>query len=864
MRFQRRALNACLLLSSSIALFLHGQGVEAHPADKSIARTRIRLNSDWKFRRTERIEDGVIYDLRPDANGTDLQVLKPWVLPAANDFIEDSTKYHTRPEDEPTVEIPFVEGDFDDSDWASVNVPHDWAVELPFLTGDDAIIPTTMGSLPVHGVGWYRRTISVDSDDLTGTVYLDIDGGMSYPIVWVNGHIVGGWPFGYNSFRLDITPYLNKGKDNSQLAIRVENPYGRSSRWYPGAGLYRNVWLTKVSKTHVAQYGTTIKTRDVSTKSATVNLVIQVRNTGDRSRKVTVKTEVHEVNSGPRRGCGRRVAESPHEVIEVPAGKKTSVSGSATVRRPKLWGPPPSQKPNLYVATTSLYSGKELLDTYEAQFGIRSIRTDANEGLFVNDTPVRLQGVNQHHDLGPLGAAYNERAAQRQLELLQEIGVNAIRLAHNPPAPELLDLADRMGFLGKNPLDFHLIWDDWSEAYLRIFLRRDRNHPSIIAWSYGNEVREQVFAIEDAGVIATYSRGIVAQEDPKRPSTASLHYASPDMPLAQLQDIISLNYQGEGIMYGPEYDNYTSIYKKTPQYSNNHQAFPDKLIVGSEVASSLSLRGSYVFPVTSFISAPANLTAGTDPNIPSVSSYDLYTSDAGSSPDRVFLTQDEHPYVAGGFVWTGWDYLREPHLFNTSTHGGHWGIFDLCGFKKDRAWLYQSRWKPDEKIAHILPHWNWPEREGQVTLVHVFTSGDEAELFLNGKSLGRKKKEPLTYRIRFDDVVYQPGKLHVQTYRNGRKWATDTVVTTGEKSRLRLSADRDRIVADGDDLSFITLEIVDKKGRVVPHSNDFIKFSISGPGEIVATDNGFPSDLTIFTSKERKAFYGLALAIVRG
>ncbi|BCS19873.1 uncharacterized protein APUU_20305A [Aspergillus puulaauensis] len=872
MRFQG-ARNAFLLLSSSITLFLHGHGAEAHPADKYAARTRIRLNSDWKFRRTERIEDGVIYDLRPDANGTNLQVLKPWILPTANEFIQDPEEHHKRPSEEPNVDIPFVKHDFDDNDWAGVKVPHDWAVEMPFLTGEDPIIPTTMGLLPVYGVGWYRRTLSIAPEDLEGTVYLDIDGGMSYPMVWVNGHLVGGWPFGYNSFRLDITQYLNKG-NNNQLSIRVENPYGRSSRWYPGAGLYRNVWLTKVSQTHVAQYGTTITTKDVSADTAKVDLVLQVQNDGDMSRTVTVKTEIHELNSRTR-GRGRRVAEFPQEEIEVSASSKKSVSGTAIIRRPRLWGPPPSQTPHLYVATTSLYAGRQLLDTYETRFGVRSLWNDPNEGLFVNEKPVRLQGVNQHHDLGPLGAAYNERAAERQLEKLQEIGVNAIRIAHNPPAPELLDLTDRMGFLvideifdfwarEKTELDFHLIWDDWSEADLRTFLRRDRNHPSIMAWSYGNEVREQVYAVEDAGEIATYLRHIVAQEDPTRPSTASMHYASPDMPLARVQDIISLNYQGEGIMYGPEYENYTGMYKKPPQYNVYHEAFPDKLILGSEVASSLSLRGSYVFPVTSFNSAPANNSAGTDPTIPAVSSYELYTSDAGSSPDRVFLTQDKHQFVAGGFVWTGWDYLGEPYLFNTSTHGGHWGIFDLCGFKKDRAWLYQSRWNPDVKMAHILPHWNWPDREGQVTPVHVFTSADEAELFLNGKSLGRKKKEPFTYRFRWDEVVYEPGELHVKTYRDGNTWATDTVVTTGEKSGLQLKADRDRIGADGDDLSFITLEIVDRKGNVVPESHDLIKFSISGPGEIVATDNGFPADLTIFTSKERNAFNGLALAIVRG
>ncbi|KAF2181136.1 glycoside hydrolase family 2 protein [Zopfia rhizophila CBS 207.26] len=836
-----------------------------------VGRERVSLNTGWRFLRATTNTDKLIYDQRPDVSDrNDLNVLKPWILPSANDFISDPAKRHQRPIGAPGSDVPFVQETFDDSAWEAVNLPHDWAIKGPFYTEDNAVVGGGMGRLPVQGISWYRRELTMTSVDKGKSIYLDIDGAMSYAMVWLNGNLVGGWPYGYNSFRLDLTSYLRPGDDN-QLAIRLDNPTD-SSRWYPGGGIYRNVWLTKVDPTHIAQWGTFISSKEVSAQSATIDLVVQVENKGPASRQIEVATDVHAFDSATGR-TGEKVAEFPRATVNVPAGQKQPVNCSVTVKNPQLWGPLPTQRPNLYVAVTRLYASNKTIDTYETRFGIRSLTFDAGKGLLVNGKLVRIQGVNQHHDLGALGAAFNVRAAERQLEILRDLGCNAIRMSHNPPAPELLDLTDRMGFLvmdevfdcwerKKTANDFHLIFPDWYEADLRSFLRRDRNHPSVIAWSFGNEVGEQSTA-EAGAALAQKLHDIVHEEDPTRPSTASINSAKPDMPFPQVLDVISLNYQGEGIRDTPPYADLQGI-KTPPQYPDFHSKFPAKMIVSSETAATLSTRGTYLFPVTNEVSAPAsdNAGGGGNPGLRQVSAYELYTAPFGASPDKVFTTQDKNPFVAGEFVWSGWDYLGEPTPYY-SARSSYFGIIDLAGFKKDRYYLYQSRWRPDLRMAHILPHWTWPDRVGQVTPVHVFSAADEAELFLNGQSQGRKKKEASNYRFRWDEVAYQPGELHVVTYKNGREWANDTVRTTDAATQLRLTADRTAIKADGRDLSFITVEVLDSRGDVAPRADNAITFSLNGPGEIVATDNGDPADMASFPSKERKAYNGLVLVIVR-
>lgn len=861
-------------LRKVVALSLLGLTTALTP-DKHAARERLSINDNWLFYRSETNPDGIIYDHRKDlANITDPEVLKDWILPSGNDFIKDPSKRHSRPDEEPHTEIEFVKVDFDDGAWESVRLPHDWAIEGPFYTEDDeiAIVGGGMGRLPVHGVGWYRRKLDVSKSDEHKQIYLDIDGAMSYAMVWLNGKLVGGWPYPYNSFRLDLTEHLDFEGEN-QLAIRLDNPT-ESARWYPGGGLYRNVWLTKVKKTHVGQWGTFVTSRDVSKKVATLDLAVEVENDEAKTSKVDVVTEVYVLNSisGER---GKKVAKFPKSSVKVKPGQKKSVSKSIKVRSPQLWGPPPTQTPNMYVAVTILHQKGKVIDSYETKFGIRSVEFTASDGILVNGERIQVQGVNEHHDLGAIGAAFNTRAAERKLEILQEMGTNAIRMAHNPPATELLDLTDRMGFLvmdeifdswvrNKTDCDFHLIFPDWHEPDLRSYVRRDRNHASVVAWSFGNEVGEQQHG-EEGAIIGHKLHDMILEEDTTRPTTASMNFAQPDnegAPFPPIMDILSLNYQGAGIRDTPNYSNLEGI-RTSPAYPMFREAYPEKLILTSESASSLSTRGTYIFPVAGDTGAPVNKTSGGNETLAQVSGYELYTANFGSSPDKVFASQDQNPYVAGEFVWTGFDYIGEPTPYYQA-RSSYSGIIDLAGFKKDRFWLYQARWRPDLPKTHILPHWNWPDREGEVTPVHVFTSGDEAELFLNEKSLGRKKIGELKYRLRWDDVEYTPGVLKVIAYKNGETWAEDVVKTTGKPAGLRLTADRDEISADGYDLSFITAEVVDEDGNVVPDAADNIRFSIEGPGEIVATDNGDPYDLDPFPSKERKAYSGLALAILRG
>lgn len=868
-----------------LILVLMTNATQLH-AQQTQNRQRVSINEGWRFMRYDNEPDKLIYDVRPavtnrndnmvaDTRATESgvaasseYVLKNWILPTANEFIKDTKNHYLRPKGSPGNDFPFVQNGFDDKTWELLSIPHDWAIKGPFYKEADAIVGGGMGRLPVQGVAWYRKKINISPTDAGKSIYLDIDGAMSYAMVWLNGNLVGGWPYGYNSFRLDLTPFIKISGDN-QLAIRLDNP-ANSSRWYPGGGIYRNVWLTKVNPVHVAHWGSFVRTENVSTSSATVNLAVQIENKSTTQQNIQVVTDIYALND-KFEISGNKIASFPNITTNTQAGGISKTDNSITIKNPLLWGPAPLQKQNLYVAVTKLYAKGQQIDEYKTQFGIRSLVFDPIKGLMVNGKPVHIQGVNQHHDLGALGAAFNTRAAERQLEILREMGCNAIRLAHNPPAPELLDLTDRMGFLvideifdcwkkGKTPLDFHLIFADWHEPDIRSFIRRDRNHPSIIEWSFGNEVGEQYSGAEGAAM-AKQLYNIVHEEDSTRPATASMNYAKPDMPFPVTMDVLSLNYQGEGIRDAPAYLQLKGI-RTSPLYPAFQNKFPSKMIQSSETASTLSTRGTYLFPVTEGVSAPISDSTGGDPKNRYVSSYDLYTAAFGASPDKVFAAQDHNPYVAGEFVWTGWDYIGEPTPYY-SARSSYSGIIDLAGFKKDRFYLYQSRWRPDFPVAHILPHWTWPERAGKITPVHVYSSGDEAELFLNGKSMGRKMKAPYEYRFRWDSVKCEPGELKVITYKNGKQWATDAVRTAGNAAKLQLVADRSSITANGKDLSFITLKILDDKGNIVPETKNLITFEVSGPGEIVATDNGDPADLMSFKSKQRTALSGLALVIVR-
>jgi beta-galactosidase len=874
---KRRPILVAALMTIACTLAPGGNAAvaQSRPAQSS-PRERLSIDAGWRFHKgdpdglstrllydvlpeVKQSADGKAADARPedaDRVATDNRpVLKPWILPTGNAFIKDPARRYQRPAGDPGGDVSYVQAGFDDSAWQPVTLPHDWAIAGPFLaTGPYG----GMGRLPSWGIGWYRRKLDIPARDAGKSIFLDVDGAMSYATVWLNGHLVGGWPYGYNSWRVDLTRYAVPGGTN-QLAIRLDNP-PESSRWYPGGGLYRDIWLTKAEPVHVAQWGTRVTTPEVSAASAKIDLDVSIDNDSATASTVQAVTRIYALDARGRRTGGVVASTAPTSTL-VPAGAGTTITGSTTIANPRLWGPAPRQHPNRYVAVTTLTRAGKVVDRYETPFGVRTIRFDPDSGLHVNGERVALNGVNNHHDLGALGAAFNRRAAQRQLEMLQEMGANAVRMSHNPPDPQLLELADAMGILvidevfdvwkmKKTPLDTHLIFPDWHEQDLRSMLRRDRNHPSVILWSVGNEVGEQ-YAGEDGAAIARELVTIVHEEDPTRPTTGAMNYAKADMPLPAQVDVIGLNYQGIGIRAAPS------------QFPAFRARFPDKAIISTESASALSSRGEYQFPVPGTISGPVRPGAGGDPVTAQVSAYELFAADFGSSADRSFAAHDQHPYAAGEFVWTGWDYLGEPTPYY-SARSSYSGIVDLAGFPKDRFYLYQARWRPDLPMAHILPHWTWPERVGQVTPVHVFSSGDEAELFVNGKSQGRKKRAPYEYRFRWDYVTYEPGELKVVTYKDGKPWATATVKTADAPARLEATADRSAIRADGLDLSFVTVRVADTNGLTAPRAGNRLKFTIEGPGEIVATDNGDPTSFESFRSTERNAFNGLGLAVVRG
>jgi len=849
------------------------------------SRETISINNNWKFYKyqSSKKADDLYYDVRPeiksvnDSKAADTpateaekleaseRALKAYILPTANAFIKDSAKHHKKPEGNPGSDFPFVQGNFDDSAWENVTIPHDWAINGPFQEGRKVEVTGGMGRLPSNGVAWYRRKIDINNTDKNKLIYLDVDGIMSYAMVWLNGNLVGGWPYGYNSWRLDLTPFIIFDGDN-QLAIRVDNP-NHSARWYPGAGIYRNIWLTKTNKVHIAHWGTTVLTHNISKESATIDYTVKIDNNSDGKVAVETVNDFYLIEDNYI-----KIATNSSERTEINPASTEEIKSSIVIKNPKLWGPPPTQTPNLYKAITKIIVDEKTVDVYETIFGIRSLEFDPIQGILVNGELIKLKGVNEHHDLGAIGSAFNVRAAERKLEILKEMGCNAIRMAHNPPAPELLDLCDKMGFLvidevfdswerKKTPHDFHLIFPDWYEADARAMVRRDKNHPSIIIWSYGNEVGEQ-YTDEAGAEIGRKLVEIIKDEDLTRPTTSAMNWAKSDMPFPTVMDVISFNYQGEGIRQDPIFDTVTNRIKTKPQYEPYHKTFPDKVILSSETASAASSRGIYLFPVTDKISAPMLNGNGKDDSISQVSAYELYAVGFGSTADKVFASLDKHPYSAGEFVWTGFDYLGEPTPYY-NCRSSYNGILDLAGFPKDRYYLYQARWRPDFPMVHMLPHWNWPNRVGEITPVHIITSGDEAELFLNGKSLGKKKKGEFKYRLRWDDVIYEPGELKAVAYKDGEIWAEKVVKTTDEPAKLLITADRITINANGKDLAYITIKVADKNGLFVANADNEIEFSIEGAGVIIATDNGNPCDMTEFQSTKRQAFSGLALGIVR-
>ena len=727
-----------------------------------------------------------------------------------------------------------------------VDLPHDWGVEGEFNIN----YPSASGKLSWWGRAVYRKNLEVSETDLQGSVYLEIDGAMAFASVCCNDQDLGGWPYGYASWRVDLTPALQTGTNT--IEVKIDNKE-ESSRWYPGGGLYRNVWITRSPKAGINHWGTFLTTPEVSREKARVVLSTTLRGE-DPVCPGTVKTTLLRK--------GRKVASAETMVDTVADGH--FLMQEFILDHPVLWTP---DSPELYeaVTTVSTHYGE---DTFRTVFGIRTA-VFTPDGFLLNGEKTFLKGVCLHHDAGALGAVWSDDAWIRRLEMLKRMGCNAIRTSHNPPAPELLDICDRMGFLvidelsdtwsiPKKPNGYAVLFDEWIWKDMEALIRRDRNHPSVVLWSIGNEVPEQGYP--EKWPIADSLTAICHRIDPTRQTTvASDNLWSSTQPWHETVDVYGFNY-------------------KPHAYAEFHAANPDQPYIGSETASCVSTRGFYVFPVSE------NKADGRADF--QVSSYDLYAPHWASSPDYEWGFEDAEPSVCGEFVWTGYDYLGEPTPYNKDltelsnfhdpaeraraeeqlrengrivcpSRSSYFGIIDLAGFPKDRYYLYQARWNPSLRMAHILPHWTWPGREGQVTPVHVYTSGDSAELFINGKSHGLRQKGD-GYRIRWDDVVYEPGVIKVVAYKNGRKWATDVVRTAGTPHRVVLKKDY-----VGKNLIFFKAVVVDRRGIPVPSADNLIRFSVKGPGEIVATDAGDPTALQGFKHPDIHAFNGLSSVIIR-
>ncbi len=743
---------------------------------------------------------------------------------------------------------------FDDSSWREVQLPHDWAIEGPF----DRKYSPQCGGLPFYGVGWYRKTFGVGDSAKGFFLSVEFDGAMANSRVWINGQDLGGRPYGYIGFSFDLTPHLRLGGQPNVLAVRLA-PEDQSSRWYPGAGIYRNVWLDVTGPIRVARWGTYITTPEVTDARATVAVRTEIENLGKQAAQVTLETSIADAD-------GKTVSRASTPLSAPSAGKATA-DQKVLVSSPRRWS---IQRPYLYAAVSVLRAGNREVDRYVTPFGIRTIEFDPAKGFSLNGRKVKLQGVCNHHDLGALGAAVNRRAIERQLQIMKSMGVNAIRTSHNPPAPELLELCDELGLLvmdeafdmwasPKLPNGHGKYFNQWGETDLRDMIRRDRNHPSIILYSIGNEIREQ--GSPDGWKIAQRLTQICHEEDKTRPVTAGFNNSTQALRngLADQVDIPGFNYKPN------EYE----------QILKDHSKW---VIVGSETASCVSSRGVYHLPLEKYEKHPSL----------ELTSYDIIAPSWAYIPDVEFDAQERVPSVLGEFVWTGHDYLGEPTPYfqgrnpdpaDWPSRSSYFGTVDLAGFPKDRYYLYKSQWT-SEPMVHVLPHWNWAGMEGKDIPVMVYTNAEEVELLLNGKSLGRKKRwsEPVElpvgknispslkfsskYRLLWR-VPYESGVLQAIAYRNGKQVASDEVRTAGAPAKIALHPDRTTIAADGYDLCFVTVRIEDREGNLCPLADNLVRFKVTGAGVIQAVDNGNPATAEPFQVDYRKAFNGLCLLIVR-
>lgn len=755
---------------------------------------------------------------------------------------------------------------FDDQSWEGVTLPHDWAIEGPFEPKYNA----RNGGLPFHGTGWYRKSFSLPADAKGKVITVAFDGAMYDAHVYVNGAFLGNRPFGYVGFEFDMSEHLNYGeKETNVIAVKL-SPEDLSTRWYPGAGIYRNTWLEINDPVHVGQWGTYVTTPEVTDASARVVVRTTINNASDKKNKPSVVTSIVDDK-------GNVVAKTDSS-IAVAAGASADLSQELIVSSPIRWD---VENPYLYEIVTEVVKGGATVDTYTTPLGIRTVEYTADEGFLLNGRHVPIQGVCLHHDNGPIGAVSNRRAIERKLQIMKSMGVNSVRTSHNPPSPELVEESDKLGIvLQVEAFDvwkihkqmvaksYNVYFDEWHERDVRDMIRQHRNNPSVIMWSIGNEIMEQ--ADKDGWKVAKMLTEIAHDEDPSRLVAAGFNnpIGAIKNGLADEVDIVGLNY-------------------KPLMYERAHEEHPDWLLLASETSSITSTRGVYHFPIEKYKTHDSR----------HVTSYDLIGPPWAYPPDIEFEYLKRNPAVMGEYVWTGFDYLGEPTPYGGKDHSGdgYWnadwpvrsssfGTVDLVGFPKDRYYLYQSQWTK-EPMVHVLPHWNWENMVGETIPVYAYSNAEEVELFVNGKSMGKKVKGvdkadivvdflrwdtegeaekvwKSPYRLRWD-VEYVPGSVKVVAYTDGKVVAEKEIKTAGAPAQIRLVPDRTEIDSDGQDLSYVSVLIEDKDGNLCPNAENLVRFFVEGAGEIAAVGNGNSSTVELFNVDYRRAFYGKAMLIVR-
>ena len=727
---------------------------------------------------------------------------------------------------------------FNDANWRVLNLPHDWSIEGKF-SKDNPATPEG-GALP-GGIGWYRKTFIEPASAKNKLVYIDFDGVYQKSTVWINGHELGFRPNGYISFRYELTPYLHFGGKNT-IVVKVDNSVQPNSRWYSGSGIYRNVWLETTSKAAVDHWGTYVTTPQVNAQSATVELKVKVKNF-EGGLPVTIKTTIYDAAGKPVANYGYIVPNGSLKDTVIESGQQF------TVKNPVLWS---VDHPYLYRVSTKVFVNNVLADDYTTPLGIRYFNFDVDKGFSLNGKPMKILGVCDHHDLGSLGSALNTRALERQLQILKAMGCNGIRTSHNPPAPELLDLCDKMGFIvmdeafdcwevGKVDFDYHLYFKQWHKRDLVDQVLRDRNHPSVIIWSIGNEIPQQ--GDTSALRIAPELAAIVHSLDTTRPLTTANDRPDTSNKIIKSGaiDLVGYNYH-------------------EASYATFHDRYPGKKFIATETTSGLETRGYYDMPSDSIRVWPSNFGKFVGNADNTVSAYDNVRPPWGSTHEATWKVMKKYDFLSGFFIWTGFDYLGEPTPYSWPSRSSYFGIIDLAGFPKDIYYMYQSEWT-NKPVLHIFPHWNWPLGK-TVDVWAFYNNADEVELYLNGKSVGIRKKNGDDLHVMWR-LKFEPGTLKAVSRKDGKVVLTQEIHTAGKPAKIELSADRSTINADGKDLSFITVKVLDKDGNVVPDADNLVNFKLNGNAFIASVDNGDPVSHDSFKVPYRKTFHGLALAIVQ-